>query len=170
MHCDLFRTLLDDRKDGHLTDEQLKAMDEHLAVCPRCRAFMQMQDDLRLLAADEQVPSAFRFSWQQAVQKEMCKKRLPAAVKSTLAAAAAVLFLVGGTVIHRESTQQITAMDSAPMMMRAMPSAKAAEPALQTQFAAFLQDMGAFLLDVLPYLGALAAAALLLILLKKRKG
>ena len=163
MHCELFRSLLDDLQDGRLTREQLAQMEEHAAACPHCRALMQMQQDLRALNAEAQVPPAFHSSWRQAIRQEKRTLHFPAAVKSMAAAAAAVLFLTGGTLIHRR--QNTASLESTPMMLRAMPEPMAQKSAFLT----FFSDMGAFLLNILPYLGALAIAAALLILIKKRK-
>lgn len=165
MTCKDFRDLLDDYLDFTLPQEQQNALDAHLKVCPHCQMLMQMHSDLQQLQKDAPLPETLNTAWRKSIRRE---KRWTALRQGTLAAAAMMAFLLGGTALHRQGSQTEMLADNAPMMLRAMPEAAAIQAPPENSMLTFIRDMGAFLLDALPFLGILAAAALLILYLQKR--
>ena len=102
MTCNEFRTLLDRMEAGAPLAEDMLL---HMESCPGCAMAHTLHLDCRTLDEDSEVPASFSSSWRQAIRKEappMEKKTLlTAPVKRWLAAAAALMLLLGGTLATR---------------------------------------------------------------------
>lgn len=102
MKCEEFALLLD-RPMEELSDAEKKEMDRHAAQCEECALMRQVIADMRDMDAQEEVPEAFSSGWRALVakeeQKEMDKKIIRFDWKRALSAAAAVVFVAGGTLI-----------------------------------------------------------------------
>ena len=102
MNCEDFRTLLGEMEPGAELSQQAR---QHMESCPDCRMAWTLRLDCRTLDEDGVVPASFSSSWRQAIRKEappMEKKTLlTAPVKRWLAAAAALMLLLGGTLATR---------------------------------------------------------------------
>lgn len=106
MTCKEFSNLLDAFMDGTLSDAEAQRMQAHAAACEECASRLTLQRDCRRLDEEIEVPDAFSSSWRQMIREEkqmeekLQKKR---AWKGWLAAAAALVFIIGGTAISRDS-------------------------------------------------------------------
>lgn len=123
MVCEEYRQLLSARLDGELSPQEEKALEEHLAVCPACRA-----DEAQLAAIqaafkqleDVEVPEGFAQSVMERVRAE--KKAIPLYKRPQLKAVAGLVAclalvaglyqasrfsdLVGTTLVAREFRQE----------------------------------------------------------------
>lgn len=103
MNCTEFSSLLDAFMEGALPDEAAAAMKAHAAECPSCGMLLQARRDCR--AADEQVevPASFSAAWRESIREEkQMEEKKSGAWKKYLAAAAALVFVLGGTMLTRE--------------------------------------------------------------------
>lgn len=165
MQCEQFLALLDDWQDGKLTKDEQQEMALHLHACARCHSLVMMQQDLRSLLSDEEVPDAFSSGWQKRIQSEKRRKR-HAQLESMLYTAAAAAVALGAALVGKSGLQ--AANDAAAndaqhsvMMLRAMP---APEPTFLESCLSFCK--GAFPGIALLLLGG---AALLVQLIRHRK-
>ena len=116
MDCKEFSNLLDAWRDGALTDEQQRQMDAHAAACPDCAALWALRKDCRSMDEAIEVPEGFSSSWRQLVREEeemeeKMEKRKARKFnwQAWAAVAAALVFLIGGTLISRDSMAPRTA-------------------------------------------------------------
>ena len=106
MNCTEFSNLLDAFMDGALSEEEARRMREHAAACETCAALLALRNDCRTLEEEIEVPDGFSPSWRRMIQEESRmeeKSRKKTAWKGWLAAAAALVFIIGGTVISRDA-------------------------------------------------------------------
>lgn len=172
MNCETFLNLLDDYADGLLSPDQAQQMADHARTCPHCQSIMVMRQDLRILATEDAVPEAFSFAWRSHIQAK--KRRAHPALRVLASAAAVLLFLIGGTLWHRDNAMIGSVTESAPLM-RSMDTdtgtatfaRKVVQPTLWEQIADLFRDMGQFLLTALPYLAVVAVLVILFLILKK---
>lgn len=109
MDCKEFSNLLDALPDGMLSDEEKRRMDEHAENCPECRGKAQMMRDLRDLGAEAEASEAFFTAWREKIREEEkmeMKSQKKKQWKGILIAAAALVFVVGGTALTRDSLPQ----------------------------------------------------------------
>ena len=182
MDCEHFSALLDDLRDGRLDAPAAADAKAHLTQCPRCRTLYQMTKDLSHLDADASVPKDFRARWQSRTREE--KRRRTRALQSILSAAAAVLFVMGGTALRRSSMAQTEHLPNVAMMrMAPMPASGGGMDALVTETAAspilekwsaFAHQAGDYLADAWPFMTLAGAAVLgyfvIKLVKKHRKG
>lgn len=107
MNCEQFEALLPRYPDDLTDDAERTAFLLHAAECPACGTMLAEQEALlqALAAVDEdvQMPRAFADGWRQAIRGEKGKARRPwyARWQSWAAAAAAAVFVFGGTALMR---------------------------------------------------------------------
>ena len=105
MDCKEFSNLLDAYMDGALPDADARRMRGHAAECEACRAMLSLRKDCRLLDEEIQVPDSFSSAWRQTVREEKnMEEKSKKAVnwKTWVSVAAALIFVVGGTLASRD--------------------------------------------------------------------
>lgn len=105
MDCKEFSNLLDASLEGALPPEDEKRLEVHAAVCADCAARLCLARDLRTLDAEVQVPADFSAAWRGKLDEEdeedgQARRARP--WRSWLTAAAALVFVVGGTLLTRQ--------------------------------------------------------------------
>ena len=99
MRCEEINALLDQLLDGELTDEQLRALEEHGQSCPDCageiRAAMQMKALFGEMEPEVDVPLAAQAAWRGAIKAEAKRKRNRKIYSWAGMAAAAVVVMLG---------------------------------------------------------------------------
>lgn len=106
MDCKQFSNLLDAYVDGSLTETEANRMREHAAACPDCAAKLTLLKDARRMDEEIEVPDGFSSSWRQMIREEQAmeeKKTKKYPWKNWLAAAAVLVFVLGGTALTRGS-------------------------------------------------------------------
>ena len=110
MDCERLNHLLDSYLDGTLDAETARDIENHGKECAACAALLALGRDLR---RDEgEVPASFSAGWRKVIRKESTmekKQQTKHTLRSVLLAAAAFLFIVGGTALTREKKAQDTA-------------------------------------------------------------
>ncbi|MBR0217756.1 MAG: DUF4349 domain-containing protein [Clostridia bacterium] len=115
MDCKEFSNLLDAYMDGALPDADARRMRDHAAECEACAAQLSLRQDCCRMDGEIQVPDSFSSSWRQAIreEKEMEEKQKKTVHWKTWAAvAAALVFVVGGTLASRDGLPSRRAIDS----------------------------------------------------------
>ena len=105
MECKEFSNLLDAYMDGALPDADARRMEKHEASCASCAALLALRRDCRGLEEEIEVPEAFSSAWRTRIREEVSmeeKKRKVFNWKGWVAAAAALVFVVGGTLMSRD--------------------------------------------------------------------
>ena len=109
MNCTEFSNLLDAFMDGSLSDAEANRMREHAKECAGCASLLALRLDERRMDEEIEVPDGFSSSWRQKIQeeREMEEKQSKTAKnrhwKAWLATAAALAFILGGTIVNRDS-------------------------------------------------------------------
>lgn len=115
MNCSEYSVLLEKLLDGGLTQEEEQALRRHEADCPACarqrRELDRLQDTLSALDSGvPPMPEDFHAGWMQKVEEEAMEKknRTEKPIRKTvmtrvLSAAAALVFVVGGTLLTRDT-------------------------------------------------------------------
>lgn len=104
MDCKEFSNLLDAFMDGALPDAEADRLRAHAAECDACAALLALRQDCRRVDEETEVPDAFLSSWRRMIQEETMveeKKRKQRNWKSWAGIAAALVFLIGGTMLSR---------------------------------------------------------------------
>ncbi len=98
MNCEEF-TLLLDTPETERTQQQRQEMETHMKACPACAMAFAIQHEMRGMDLEESVPASFSASWREKIRREekMKMNRQHFSWKKALAAAAAVVFVAGGT-------------------------------------------------------------------------
>lgn len=110
MTCQEYSVLLGKLLDGSLTAAEEALLRQHEAGCPNCKAKRLALDSLpeRLTALREDAPPApedFHAGWMKQVE-ECAMENKPSAKRTwirILSAAAALVFVIGGTLLTRDS-------------------------------------------------------------------
>ena len=107
MDCKEFSNLLHSALDGELAPETVREMTDHGKACDACAARYRMAMDLRLLDEDVEVPEEFSSSWRRMIQQEAEEQMQTKNSKKNrwqhlAAVAAALIFVVGGTLATRD--------------------------------------------------------------------
>ena len=149
MDCTEFSNLLDALMDGTLPEEDASRMRRHAAECPACAAMLTLRQDMKKLDAEIETPEAFSSSWREMVREEGAmeeKKKRSFPLRGWAAAAAVLIFVVGGTLANRNAlpSRQSARQDA----VMAEKSAGGGEMALRSSLAAgsasnFSYDTGA---------------------------
>ena len=116
MNCKDFSTLLDAYVDGSLSEKEANQMRDHAAACPDCAAMLTLLEDARRMDEEIEVPETFSSSWRQRIgeEEEMEEKKTRIFPwKTWLAAAAVLVFVLGGTAMTRGSMPARTAVGTA---------------------------------------------------------
>lgn len=103
MDCEKLNQCLEAYLEDTLEEAQVGEIQQHLANCPDCACLVQMCRDLK--TEEGEVPESFSSSWRQQIRKEEKmenKQQKRKSLRSLLAVAAAVVFIVGGTLITRD--------------------------------------------------------------------
>ena len=107
MDCRQFSNLLDAYAEGSLSKAEADQMQDHAAACPDCAALLTLLQDARRMDEEIEVPETFSTSWRQRIREEetMEENRKTSRIpwKSWLAAAAVLVFVLGGTALTRDS-------------------------------------------------------------------
>ena len=106
MNCKEFSNLLDAFMDGTLSDAEAERMRAHAAECEKCAALLSLRQDCRRLDEEIEVPEGFSSSWRQMIREEKAmdeKAKKKVNWKAWAATAAALVFVIGGTLISRDS-------------------------------------------------------------------
>ena len=147
MDCKEFSNLLDAFMDGALPDADAQRMRAHAAECAECAALLAVRQDCRGLEEEIEVPDSFPSSWRRMIREEAEmeeKSRKKVNWKAWTGIAAALVFLVVGTLINRDNMLPRTSYNTASSTDRAY-----AEPAESYRSAAlgsvknFSYDSGA---------------------------
>lgn len=112
MNCKEFSNLLDAWMDGTLSDAEAERMRAHAAECESCAALLTLRQDCRRLDEEIEVPEGFSSSWRQMIREEKAmeeKTRKKGNWKAWAATAAALVFVIGGTLISRDGMTPRTA-------------------------------------------------------------
>ena len=112
MNCKEFSNLLDAWMDGTLSDAEAERMRAHAAECESCAARLTLRRDCRRLEEKIEVPEGFSTSWRQMIREEKAmeeKTRKKGNWKAWVATAAALVFVIGGTLISRDGMTPRTA-------------------------------------------------------------
>jgi hypothetical protein len=105
MDCKEFSNLLDAWLDGALPDADARRMLDHAAGCEACAALLTLRQDCRRMDVEIQVPDSFSSSWRQTIREEGSmeeKQKKTIHWKTWASIAAALLFVVGGTLASRD--------------------------------------------------------------------
>ncbi len=142
MDCSEALTLLSGRLDGENTEEEERALQNHLDVCPDCRAILEAYQaiDKGVLALADEPPEALARGVMEAVRRPVKKRRFYFG-GGTLAAAALIALILFGPFSRRDATNSAPPPsespasyreDSAPMRSRSVEAqfVPADEPAL----------------------------------------
>lgn len=123
MTCDRFASHLHAYLDGSLSAEDSEAMKAHLDSCADCRLLLQITKDCQKLDEGSEVPAAFSSSWREAIRKEeetmqqtpepIKERKRPFRLPRWLAVAAALVVVVGGTLLTRPERLPPSAKTSA---------------------------------------------------------
>ena len=115
MNCKEFSNLLDAYLDGALPREQAREMEAHAAECPACADLMAAMLDCRQEGEEIEVPDSFGTSWRQAIREE-CEMEAPKRKRNGwqkwLAAAAALVVVLGGTALTRNAVPRSAQRDT----------------------------------------------------------
>ena len=140
MNCKEFSFLLDDAfRNRSLPDEEVSALRAHAAECPHCAALLQAMEDCRKADEETEAPVSFSAAWRQRIREESAKEekaRKRRTWRGMLAAAAMLIFVVGGTLLTRDRQPILSArparemraseMNEAPSMALGLASNSAA--------------------------------------------
>lgn len=103
MNCEQIQDLLDQYLDGRLEAEMAQQVEEHVSHCEECANLLSICKDLR--KEEGPVPPQFAQSWRAAVRREESMEKRNANQKgfrNLLAIAAALVFVIGGTLMTRD--------------------------------------------------------------------
>ena len=119
MDCKEFSNLLDAYMDGALPDADARRMRDHAAECGACAALLALREDCRRLDEKIQVPDSFSASWRQAIREEENmeeKQKKTVHWKAWVSVAAALIFVVGGTLASRDDlpSRRVTSNSAVP--------------------------------------------------------
>ena len=113
MDCKEFSNLLDAWLDGLLPDGEADRLRAHAAECGDCASLYALRKDCRRLDEEIEVPDGFSSAWRQRIQEEANMDTATEKKERSfhwrrrwtgyLAAAAALVFIIGGTLISRDS-------------------------------------------------------------------
>lgn len=112
MNCTEYAVLLEKFLDGSLTAAEATQMQRHEATCSACAALRRtldnLQDDLTNLADAPAMPASFHQAWMQKVEEEPMENRecTPRSARPwirMLSTAAALVFVLGGTLLTRDT-------------------------------------------------------------------
>lgn len=112
MNCTEYAVLLEKFLDGSLTAAEEAQMQQHEASCSDCAALRRtldnLQDDLTNLADAPAMPASFHQAWMQKVEEEPMENRecTPRSARPwirMLSTAAALVFVLGGTLLTRDT-------------------------------------------------------------------
>ena len=117
MDCKEFSNLLDAYMDGALSDAEADRMRAHAGECAECAALLTVRMDCRRADEEIQVPEAFSSSWRRMAEEEAEmendtqteKKKSPGRWKTWITVAAALVFVVGGTLASRDAYPRVSA-------------------------------------------------------------
>lgn len=104
MDCKEFSNLLDAYLDGSLPDEVADRVRAHGQMCAECAQLMALRQDCRGLEKEIEVPDEFSANWRRMIREECAmeeKTQRRKAWKGWIATAAALVFVVGGTLLTR---------------------------------------------------------------------
>lgn len=104
MNCEEFSNLLDAWIDGTLSPKEEAALRAHAESCPDCALLLQMCRDARRADEETAVPASFSKAWRQKIREEEKRKekaRRKRSLTGWAAAAAVLVFVVGGTLLTR---------------------------------------------------------------------
>lgn len=125
MDCKEFSNLLDAYMDGALPDADARRMRDHAAECEACAALLSLRQDCRRMDGEIQVPDSFSSSWRQTIREEGSmeeKQKKTIHWKTWASIAAALIFVVGGTLASRDGlpSRRTTASGAASSVERTL--------------------------------------------------
>lgn len=121
MDCKEFSNLLDAYLDGALSPAESESLRAHAAACGDCASLLALRQECRALERDADMPEEFAAAWRQRIREEEAmerkQERKRARWPAYAAAAAALVFILGGTALTR---------DRLPSAVRAVPTESSA--------------------------------------------
>ena len=115
MDCQEYLILLDEQTERSLTEAEQEAMAAHEAQCPACAERALAARDLRGLWEGTEVPPEFSAAWRSRVREEESMNQATPKKrnwKGILAAAAALIFVLGGTALTRDDMPRRTMQEN----------------------------------------------------------
>lgn len=122
MDCKEFSHLLDAYVEETLPEAVQDRMRAHEKRCSACREAVILRKDLRALHEETEMPDEFALSWRRMIAEETGeekKKIVQFPWKNWIAAAAAFVFILGGTLLTRGGNENMAMENGTPMMMMA---------------------------------------------------
>ena len=114
MTCNMFNEYLDRMMDNELSEEQLRALEDHAKECAECAealaATKMMMETLSDMPEEIDVPLQAQAAWRKAVRTEMAAKsnvRRKSFMRSFIAVAAALIVLVGVGFVGRRNAKPV---------------------------------------------------------------
>lgn len=115
MNCQEYLILLNEQTERSLTEAEQEAMAAHEAQCPACAERALAARDLRGLWEGTEVPPEFSAAWRSRVREEESMNQATPKKrnwKGILAAAAALIFVLGGTALTRDDMPRRTMQEN----------------------------------------------------------
>ena len=121
MDCESIRAMLDAYIDGELPEDEARALENHAQSCEACRQELEAAKLLReaLAHMDEEiaVPLEAQAAWRSAVRAEAKRRGGRKWLRVAYAAAAALVLVVGGSLMLR-TTPETAQPETALLMSR----------------------------------------------------
>lgn len=105
MDCREFSNLLEDYLEGRLPEMEASRLMQHAGECAECAALLALRMDCRKMDENIIVPEEFSSGWRRMIREEVNmekKSQKRKTWKNGLAAAAALVFVLGGTMLSRD--------------------------------------------------------------------
>ena len=105
MNCEEMRAKLDAYIDGELSQDALRAFEEHAAACAECKRELELaklvRDALEEMPDEAAVPLNVQASWRNAVRAEAKRKKNRRWMRAAYGIAAALVVVIGATAMMR---------------------------------------------------------------------
>ncbi len=105
MDCRKFSNLLEDYLEGRLPETEASRLMQHADECAECAALLALRRDCRKMDENIVVPEEFSSGWRRMIREEANMEKKSQKRKTWqngLAAAAALVFVLGGTMLSRD--------------------------------------------------------------------
>ena len=110
MNCEEMRAKLDAYIDGELSQDALRAFEEHAAACVDCKRELELaklvRDALGEMPEEAAVPLSAQASWRRAVRAEAKRRKNRRWMRAAYGIAAALVLMIGATAMLRNAPAQ----------------------------------------------------------------